>query len=76
MLEYQKSSPTPSPSPKSASDIASLVWFRAYMLLLKEQRVTRCNSGAIPHVRDALSPEQKIQPEQIKKPPQQVAFSR
>jgi len=29
MLEYQKSSPALSPSPKSASDIASLVWMGA-----------------------------------------------
>ena len=31
MLGYQKSSPALSPAPKSASDVASLVYFRAYV---------------------------------------------
>ncbi len=30
MLEYQKSSPALSPSPKPATDVASLVWLRTH----------------------------------------------
>lgn len=36
MLEYQKSSPALSPSPKSASDVALLVYFRARIFAIDE----------------------------------------
>jgi hypothetical protein len=36
MLEYQKSSPALSPSPKSAYDFASLVWLHAHVVATDE----------------------------------------
>jgi hypothetical protein len=53
MLEYQKSSPAPIPSPKSASDVASLVWWGADVFVAAKITQLEIYPCAIPHVRNA-----------------------